>query len=104
MHISGIVMENMVISARKGIDIQEASDITFRNVRIESSAAEPLVDILQSDRIHFDGLKYLPGTPLLFRVSGERSAAVNWKNIDTKAAQKLISYELGAVAASDQKN
>lgn len=104
MHISGIVMENMVISARKGIDIQEASDITFRNVRIESPAAEPLVDILQSDRIHFDGLKYVPGTPLLFRVSGERSAAVNWKNIDTKAAQKLISYELGAVAASDQKN
>lgn len=104
MHISGIVMENMVISARKGIDIQEASDITFRNVRIESPAAEPLVDILQSNRIHFDGLKYAPGTPLLFRVSGERSAAVNWKNIDTKAAQKLISYELGAVAAGDQKN
>lgn len=104
MHISGIVMENMVISARKGIDIQEASQITFRNVRIESPAAEPLVDILQSDRIHFDGLKYAPGTPLLFRVSGERSGAVNWKNIDTKAAQKLISYELGAVAANDQKN
>lgn len=103
-HISGIVMENMVISARKGIDIQEASQITFRNVRIESPAAEPLVDILQSDRIHFDGLKYAPGTPLLFRVSGERSGAVNWKNIDTKAAQKLISYELGAVAANDQKN
>ncbi|MFT3676264.1 MAG: glycoside hydrolase family 28 protein [Chitinophagaceae bacterium] len=104
MHISGIVMENMVISARKGIDIQEASDITFRNVRIESPAAEPLVDILQSDRIHFDGLKYAPGTPLLFRVSGERSGQVNWKNIDTKAAQQLISYELGAVAANDQKN
>lgn len=104
MHISGIVMENMVISARKGIDIQEASNITFRNVRIDSPAAEPLVDMLQSDQIHFDGLKYMPGTPLLFRVSGERSGAVNWKNIDTKAAQKLISYELGAVAANDQKN
>lgn len=104
MHISGIVMENMVISARQGIDIQEASDITFRNVRIESSGAEPLVDILQSNRIHFDGLKYPAGTPLLFRVSGERSGGVNWKNIDTKAAQKLISYELGAVAANDQKN
>jgi len=104
MHISGIVMENMVIRARQGIDIQEASDITFRNVRIESPGAEPLVDILQSNRIHFDGLKYPAGTPLLFRVSGERSGAVNWKNIDTKAAQKLISYELGAVAANDQKN
>lgn len=100
-HISGIVMENMVIRAHKGIDIQEASDIRFKNVKLISHSADPLVDVLQSDRIYFDGLKYETGTPLLFRISGERSALVDWKNIDTSAAQKLVSYELGA---TEKKN
>jgi hypothetical protein len=30
MHVKDIVLENMVIQAKKGIDVQEASGITFK--------------------------------------------------------------------------
>ncbi len=42
MHVKDIVLENMVLQAKKGIDVQEASGITFKNIKIISDETEPV--------------------------------------------------------------
>jgi polygalacturonase len=96
MHVKDIILEDMVLQAKKGFDIQEATGIQFRNIRMISSDTNPVVDIVQSDKLIFDNITYKPGSALLFRVSGDRSAGIVIKNTDASGAKEKISYELGA--------
>src|SRR6188768_2285109 len=96
MHVKDIVLENMVIQAKRGIDVQEASGITFKNIKIISAETNPVIDIVQSDKLVFDNITYKNGSELLFRVSGERSGGISIKNTNAAKAKEKISYELGA--------
>jgi len=96
MHVTDIVLENMVLQAKNGIDVQEATGITFKNIRIISAETNPVIDIVQSDKLVFDNITYKDGAQLLFRVSGERSGGISIKNTDAVKAREKISYELGA--------
>lgn len=100
MHVKDIVLEDMVLQADKGIDVQEATGITFRNIRIISAATNPVVDVVHSDRLLFDNIRYKDGAELLFRVSGDRSNNIVIKNTDASKAKEKISYELGATEKS----
>ncbi|HEV7782733.1 MAG TPA: glycoside hydrolase family 28 protein, partial [Chitinophagaceae bacterium] len=82
--------------AHKGMDIQEATGITFRNIKVISDDTQPVIDIVQSDKLVFDNITYTNEAKLLFRVSGERSGNINIKNTDASRAKEKISYELGA--------
>lgn len=96
MHVKDVVLENMVLQATKGIDIQEATNITFRNINVISAGTDPVIDIVQSDKLVFDNIRYKNAAELLFRVSGERSNSINIKNTDASGAKEKIVYELGA--------
>lgn len=96
MHVENIVLENMVLQANKGIDVQEATGITFRNITVVSNETNPVVDIVHSDKLVFDNLKYKDGSELLFRVSGERSKDILIRNTDASKAKEKVVYELGA--------
>ena len=96
MHVKDIVLENMVLQAKKGLDIQEASNITFKNITVISAETDPVIDIVQSDKLVFDNIKYKNAADLLFRISGERSNSINIKNTDASKAKEKITYELGA--------
>jgi len=100
MHVKDIVLENMVLQADKGIDVQEASGITFKNIRIISEETTPVVDIVQSDNLIFDNITYKDGAELLFRINGERTKNISIKNTDASKAKEKISYELGATEKS----
>jgi polygalacturonase len=100
MHVKDIVLENMVLQANKGIDVQEASSILFKNIKVISDETNPVVDVVQSDRLVFDNITYKDGSDLLFRVSGERSNHINIRNTDASKAKEKISYELGATEKS----
>jgi polygalacturonase len=96
MHVKDIVLENMVLQAKKGFDIQEASNITFRNIKVISDETNPVIDVVQSDKLLFDNISFKEGAALLFRVSGERSLAIRIKNTDASKAKEKIIYELGS--------
>jgi polygalacturonase len=96
MPVQNIVLENMVIQAKKGMDIQEANGITFRNIHIESKDTDPVVDIIQSRNLVFEKIKYTTGAALLFRVSGERCENISIKGTDSAGCKEQIKYELGA--------
>jgi hypothetical protein len=96
MHVKDIVLENMVLQAKKGMDIQEATNITFKNINVISAETDPVIDIVQSDKLMFDNIQYKNAAEILFRVSGERSSSINIRNTDASKAKEKIVYELGA--------
>ncbi len=96
MHVKNIVLENMVLQATKGIDVQEASGITFKNIQIISTETTPVVDILNSDNITFDKITYKDGSELLFRVSGDRVRNITIKNTNGANAKQKLLNEFGA--------
>jgi hypothetical protein len=96
MHVKSITLENLTIQANKGIDMQEASGVSFRNVNIISSETNPVVDIMNSDHIVFDRLRYRENADLLFRIAGGRTNGINIRNTDAGKAREKIHYEYGA--------
>lgn len=100
MHVKDIVLENMVLQAKKGIDIQEATGISFKNIKIISDETNPVIDVVNSDRLSFDNITYKEGAELLFRISGDRSNTISIKNTDASKAKEKIVYELGATEKS----
>lgn len=90
MHVKNILLENAVLQADDGIDIQEASNITLNNVTMISRNTNPVAYVLNSDNITMNNLKYADSADVLAMVQGERTKAVNILNTDvTKAKQKL---------------
>ena len=100
MHVKDMVLENMVLQAHKGIDVQEASGITFRNIKIISDETNPVIDVVQSDKLLFDNITYKEKAELLFRINGERSNTISIKNTDASKSKEKIKYELGATEKS----
>ncbi len=96
MHVKDIVLENMVLQATKGIDVQQASGIIFRNIKIISDETNPVVDILNSDNLSFDNITYKDGSELLFRVSGDRIKNIRIKNTNSAKAKEKLLLEFGA--------
>lgn len=100
MHVKDIVLENMVLQADKGIDVQEATGITFKNIKVISNETNPVIDVVHSDKLVFDNITYKDGAKLLFRINGERSSNITIKNTDASKAKEKITYELGATEKS----
>lgn len=96
MHVKDIVLENMVLQANVGIDVQEATGITFKNIKVISKETNPVIDVVQSDNLVFDNITYSSAAQLLFRINGERSSNISIKNTNMSNATGKISFELGA--------
>ena len=114
MHVKNILIENAVLQADEGIDIQEASNITLNNITMLSKNTNPVTYILNSDNISINNLKYKDSAEVLAMVQGERTKAVSILNTDvTKAKQKLragfgvtdaqISWEVSQPAVDTKK-
>jgi hypothetical protein len=90
MHIKNILIENVILQADEGIDIQEASNITLNNITMMSKNTNPVAYVLNSDNIAINNLKYKDSADVLAMVQGERTKAVSILNTDvTKAKQKV---------------
>jgi hypothetical protein len=94
----------MVLQAKKGIDIQESTGLSFKNIKIISTETKPVIDIINSDKLVFDRITYKDGSELLFRISGDRSNNIEIKNTDASRAKEKVLYELGATEKSVSVN
>lgn len=101
MHVKDIVLENMTLSAKEGADIQEASGIRFRNIKLAIATAGPVVDIIQSDALLFDKVTTADGTPLRYRINGDRSTGIRILPSSSNAAP-VVSFALGAAEKAVQ--
>jgi DNA sulfur modification protein DndE len=92
MHVKNVLIENAVLQADEGIDIQEASGITLNNITMISKNTNPVAYVLNSDNIRIDNLKYKDGADVLAQVQGDRTKDISILNTDvTKAKQKLVA-------------
>ena len=96
MHVKDIVLENMVLQTNSGMDIQEASGITFRNIELLSKNSSPAIDISQSDKLIFEKVSFGKNVELPFRINGDRTGDVQIRNTNVNGSKGSISYELGA--------
>lgn len=96
MNIHDIYFENITIQANKGIQTQDAKGIHFKNVNLVVKDSQPVVDILNSSGLTFDGLKYNKGAELLFDIKGEKSTNIAVKNSNLKSAKISADFKYGA--------
>ena len=91
MSIRDIELNNLIIKARKGVDIQEAQNIKINNLKLVLTETNPVVNILNSSSISLIGLKFNEAE-LLVNANGERTNNVILKNTESsKAKQKIIN-------------
>ncbi len=96
MHVKNILLENMLLQANHGMDIQEATNIMFKNITVLSNETNPVIDIVQSENLLFDNISYKSDAALLFQINGERTKNIAIKNTDASKTKEKIKYELGA--------
>lgn len=91
MQVKNIVLEDMVIQAHKGIVLNEAKNITFRNIELlVNEDKDPVVDVYNSSELKFENLKYNGKPELLFRVGGAKSKDIQVRKTKVNAVQPLV--------------
>jgi len=95
MNIKNIELENLVIRSKKGVECEEASNISIKNLRLLVADTDPVINILNSNNISFDKLLFNEAAELLVKVKGERSSLIKLKNTDTSKAKNKVKAEPG---------
>jgi len=95
MNVKNIVMEDMVIQARQGLDMTEGTDITLRNVNLVTKDINPVMNIHNSKNITLNKISYL-NADLLLNVTGEKSSGIAVTSTDVKKAKKTVELNYGA--------
>jgi polygalacturonase len=95
MNVKDIVLQNMVLQAKHGLDMTEGSNITLKNVHLITNQTNPVLYVHNSRNITLDGIKYNQAE-LLLNVSGEKSSNIKLNNTDASKAKEKIKFEFGA--------
>ena len=95
MNVKNVVMENFIIQANTGLDMTEATNITFNNVQLITKDVNPVMNIHNSKDITLNKISYA-NADVLLNVSGEKSSGVVLKGTDVSKAKKIVEYSFGA--------
>ena len=104
MNVKNIVLENMVLQAKHGLDMTEGSDITLKNIRILTKDTNPVMNIHNSQGITLQAITYNNNAELLLNISGEKSKRIKVNGTDASKAKKGIEFSYGATDAALSKN
>jgi polygalacturonase len=96
MSIKGIHLENLVLKTQKGIELTKASNITLKNITLLSQDTDPLINLINSNDITFDSIKYTADAKLLFNINGDQSNQIKVLNTDTSKAKDKVEFNNGA--------
>ena len=99
MHVQNVLIENAVLQADEGIDIQEASGITLNNVTMISKNTNPVTYVLNSDMVTINNLKFRDSAEVLLQVQGERSKEIKLLNTNTATVKQKLITGYGATEA-----
>ncbi|HEX2608967.1 MAG TPA: glycoside hydrolase family 28 protein, partial [Flavisolibacter sp.] len=100
MNVQQIVLKNMVLQARKGLDMTEGSGITLQNVQLLTSETDPVMNIHNSKDILLSQIGYPSDAALLLNISGEKSKDIRLLHTDAGKAVKPVTFTYGAVESA----
>jgi polygalacturonase len=92
MSIKGIHFENLVLKTTKGVDITEGEGISLKNVYLECTDTNPLINLNNSRQVTMDHITYAKAD-LLFKVSGKRSAQIKVSNTAVDKAANKVEFK-----------
>ena len=104
MNVKNIVMQNMTIQAKIGLDMTEGTNIVLRNVKLVTDETDPVMNIHNSQNIVLENVDYKDGAELLLNLSGSKSKSIKMPGTNTKKAKKAIEFSYGASDAALSKN
>jgi polygalacturonase len=90
MNIKNITLENIIIQSRKGIGCEEATGVKIKNMQLVLKETNPVIDVLNSNSILIDGLKYNEGAELLVNVNGDRNSDIRINNVDASKTKQQV--------------
>ncbi len=99
MHIKNIDLQDLFIQAEKGIECEEGSDISIKNLKLITKETNPIVSVLNSTNVTIDALKFNDNAELLVNVGGDRSGNIKFKNTNASKAKTKVKTEFGATEA-----
>jgi polygalacturonase len=100
MNVKNIVLEDMVLRSKQGIDMTEGSNIQLQNIQLITEESDPVVAIHNSQNIAVDNLTYPTDSKLLFNVSGEKSKGIVVSKTDALKAKTKAEFNYGANAGA----
>ncbi|RYZ22051.1 MAG: glycoside hydrolase family 28 protein [Chitinophagaceae bacterium] len=95
MNVKNIVMEDMVLQAKEGLDMTEGTGITLKNVQLITENKNPVMNIHNSQNITLANVGYRDAEVLL-NVTGEKTKEIALNGTDTKKAKKGVEFGYGA--------
>lgn len=102
MSVKNIVLKDMVLQAKEGLDMTEGENITLQNIKVYTHNTDPVLNIHNSKNITLDGIAYNNDASVLLNVSGEKSTGIVVDKTDTGKAKKKLSVNYGATEAAVQ--
>ncbi len=100
MNVKDIVMQDMVLQAKQGLDMTEGSNITFKNVELITEDTNPVLSVHNSQNITFYHIGYTKSADVLLGISGDKSKGIKLINTNAGAAKKKATFEYGASSKS----
>lgn len=98
MNVQNIILENMVLQAKEGLDCTEGSNIVLKNVQLITANTDPVMNIHNSKNITLDKIGYKSGAELLMNITGEKTSKINVMNTDASKAKNKVQFNYGATA------
>ena len=102
MNIKDIVMEDMVLQSDIGLDMKEATGITFKNVHLITKKSDPVVNINNSQQIIFEKFMYNPGAKLLMNITGDKTKGIIISQTDLTKTDQKVRFSYGATNSALQ--
>src|SRR5690606_33647842 len=96
MAIKNIVIEQANITAKKGVELIEASGIALKDLTLNVTEANPLVHVDNSKNIVFTDLKPVGDIDLLVRVSGKSTQNIVLTGAKVEEGKTISEFTNGA--------
>ncbi len=103
MNVKNIVMEDMVLQAKEGLDMTEGTGITMKNVQLITENKNPVMNIHNSQNITLANVGYKEAEVLL-NITGEKTKEIALKGTDVKKAKKGVEFGYGATEKAVKVN
>ena len=97
MPIRGIVLEDVRMTATKGLATVDADAITLRRVEIGATSG-PALAVRDSRNVTVEGGAAVPGAGVFLRVDGATSSAIRLTGVDVTAAKTPVEKGTGVRA------
>jgi polygalacturonase len=96
MNVKNIVMEDMVLQAKSGLDCTEATGITIRNTKFITAETNPVLQVHNSKKITLDKIQYNQGAETILAIYGDKTQEIKLLNTDASNAKQKVAFNFGA--------